>query len=54
MTVKEYIESSEYAGTVFAYIECVTKEGIDDEHLRDLDIENDEYEDNKKNKSMNS
>lgn len=48
MTVKEYIEKSEYAGTVFAYIECVTKEGIDDEHLRGLDIENDEYEDNKK------
>ena len=54
MTVKEYIEKSEYPGTVFAYIKCVTKEGIDDEHLRDLDIENDEYEDHKKNKSMNS
>lgn len=48
MTVKEHTNTLEEAGVVFAYIECVTKEGIDDEHLRDLDIENDEYEDNKK------
>lgn len=48
MTVKEHINTLEEAGVVFAYIECVTKEGIDVDELHDLDIENDEYEDNKK------
>ncbi len=48
MTVKEHINTLEEAGVVFAYIECVIKEGIDVDELHDLDIENDEYEDNKK------
>jgi hypothetical protein len=46
MTVKEHINTLKYPGVVFAYIECVLKEGIDVvENLRDLDIENDQYED---------
>lgn len=49
MTVKEYIKTLENAGQVLAHVACVQKEGFDiDEHLYGLDIENDEYEDHKK------
>lgn len=46
MTVEQYIKTLPDADLIFAYIACAGTEDINvGEDLRDLDIENDEYED---------
>ena len=46
MTIEEYIKTLPDAELILAYIACAGTEDIDvGEDLRDLDIENDEYED---------